>query len=420
MSAASSITVRNLGKDYKIYGSPLDRMKELLPFQQKSYHQEFRALDDVSFEVKAGETLGLIGPNGSGKSTLLEILCGTLQPSQGEVSVSGRIAALLELGAGFNPEFSGRENVYLNAAILGISKEFVDRKFQEVCDFAEIGDYIDRPVKTYSSGMYVRLAFAAAINMDPEILIVDEALSVGDIAFQRKCYRYFQDLQHRGVTIIFVTHAMELIRSHCHKAIYLDHGKLRQSGDPRDVVHAYLNQTFTHSDNTANTPSVAGEGFVDHCIQHPNYNSSEYRWGNRQVEIVDYCLQVNGRDNPVSVERNARITLDMTIKAHRATEQLIYGCTIKSVDGITVFGANTRAREISTPKIAAEETQCVKFEFDASLIAGEYFISLGIAQDDDSVDNLAIDRRYDLIHFSVMGGSDDFGIADLNMTIGVA
>ncbi|MFT7529283.1 MAG: lipopolysaccharide transport system ATP-binding protein [Gammaproteobacteria bacterium] len=421
MTNTHSIAVRNVGKDYKIYGSPMDRMRELLPGQRQPLHQVFRALDGVSFEIQQGETIGLIGPNGSGKSTLLEILCGTLTPSEGEVDVKGRIAALLELGAGFNPEFSGRENVYLNAAILGIDKEYVDSKFSEVCEFADIGDYVDRPVKTYSSGMYVRLAFAAAINMDPEILIVDEALSVGDIAFQRKCYRYFQDLQRRGVTIIFVTHAMELIRSHCHKALYLDHGKLVMTGSPRDVVHAYLNKTFTRPEDDLISQQQKQKGFFeDYCPSKNSYNSSEYRWGNRIAEIIDYEIICGEEHNPVSIERGSRVDLEVTVQSHESIDNLIYGMTVKSVDGITVFGANTRARELKIEPLQALSKAIVKFTFDVNMIAAEYFISLGVAQDDDSVDNLAIDRRYDLIHLTVSGGPDDFGIADLNLDISVA
>ena len=255
----NAICINGIGKEYRIYRRPLDRMVELLSRGRKQRHARFQALDDISFEIRQGETIGLIGPNGSGKSTLLEILCGTLTPTSGTVTCSGRIAALLELGAGFNPDFTGRENVYLNASIMGIDPKRVAEKFEEVEAFAGIGSYIDRPVKTYSSGMYVRLAFAAAINMDPDILVVDEALSVGDISFQRKCYRHFQEMQRKGVTILFVTHAMELIRAHCHRAVYIAGGKVRALGDPREVVHQYLNDTFTRPDSRPGSDVVGEE-----------------------------------------------------------------------------------------------------------------------------------------------------------------
>ncbi|MEE1567053.1 MAG: ABC transporter ATP-binding protein, partial [Arenicellales bacterium] len=215
MSFETAIAVKDLGKRYRIYARPLDRARELYSIRGRRYHSEFVALADINFQVKRGETVGIIGPNGSGKSTLLEIICGTLTASSGEVDVNGTVAALLELGAGFNPAFSGRENVYLNAALLGISREQVDARFADIVEFANIGEFIEHPVSTYSSGMYVRLAFATAVNTDPDILIVDEALAVGDIRFQRKCFRKFQEMQQAGKTILFVSHAIELIQSHC-------------------------------------------------------------------------------------------------------------------------------------------------------------------------------------------------------------
>lgn len=416
MTAPHSVVVRDVVKDYRIYANPGDRLLEHLPFSNQQRHQVFRALKGVSFDIRKGETIGLIGPNGSGKSTLLEILCGTLSATSGTVSVQGRIAALLELGAGFNPEFTGRENVFLNAAIMGISREFVESRFDEVREFAEIGDYIDRPVKTYSSGMYVRLAFAAAINMDPEILIVDEALSVGDIGFQRKCYRYFQDLQRLGVTIIFVTHAMELIRSHCHRAIYIEGGEVRQSGEPRDVVHAYLNRTFTRPQASGEEHQSSSQ-FTDQCVTRRTYNASEYRWGNRQAEIIDYRILDKSGEPVVQIERGTRLRLEMDVGASVSLDHLIYGLTIKSVDGITVYGANSRARGLGEQALQSGQVSTIAFEFSVNLIAAEYFISLGVAQDDDSVDNLAIDRRYDLIHLTVSGSDGDFGLADLQMQI---
>ena len=248
MSFDSAVMASNIGKCFKIYQRPVDRVWDKL--STKPLHSKFWALNDVSFEIKKGETLGLIGPNGSGKSTLLEILCGTTKPTCGVVNVVGRVSALLELGAGFNPEFTGRENVFLNGTIQNISKRELENRFDSIVAFADIGSFIDRPVKTYSSGMYVRLAFAAAIGMEPDILIVDEALAVGDVRFQRKCYRYFKELQSRGTTIIFVTHAVELVRAHCNRAILLNQGRIEKIGMPQEVIHAYLE--FMFSPNASN------------------------------------------------------------------------------------------------------------------------------------------------------------------------
>ncbi|GJL81929.1 MAG: sugar ABC transporter ATP-binding protein [marine bacterium B5-7] len=422
-SNSGAVRIESICKDYRIYQRPLDRMAELLSHGRKTRHTSFRALDDISFTINKGETLGLIGPNGSGKSTLLEILCGTLSPTSGSIKTTGRIAALLELGAGFNPEFTGRENVLLNASIMGIDRARVVETFAEVEAFAEIGEFIDRPVKTYSSGMYVRLAFAAAINMDPDILVVDEALSVGDISFQRKCYRHFQEMQRRGVTIIFVTHAMELVRSHCHRAVYISGGKIRASGDPRDVVHQYLNDTFTRPEDVTSADvkeENSGTGRLqtsDKCVTRASYNPSEYRWGNRHAEIVDYELIADGELDPKVLRRGSRVRVVVHVEVHKLLTKLIYGLTVKTVDGITVFGANTRARKMILTDAEPGSGSQVEFEFCNHLLPGEYFISLGIAVDDDSVDNLAIDRRYDIIHISVEGGPADFGISDLDMNI---
>ena len=244
MSSEAVVQVEGLGKDYRIYGRPIDRIREMYSIRGRTYHSVFTALDNVTFDIRAGETVGIIGPNGSGKSTLLEIICGTLNPSRGDVAVEGRLAALLELGAGFNPAFSGRENVYLNAALLGISREEIDERFDEIVDFAGIGEFIEHPVSTYSSGMYVRLAFATAVNSEPEILIVDEALAVGDIRFQRKCFRRFQEMQKAGKTILFVTHSVDLVQAHCSRGIYLKSGEVRAIGKPKEVIQEYLEDLF--------------------------------------------------------------------------------------------------------------------------------------------------------------------------------
>jgi ABC-type polysaccharide/polyol phosphate transport system ATPase subunit len=234
-----AIRVQNVTKAYQIYDKPQDRLKQSLWRGRKQFYREFKALDDVSFEVKKGETVGIIGRNGSGKSTLLQIICGTLAPTSGGVEVNGRVAALLELGAGFNPEFSGRENIYLNAAILGLTKKEIDDKYDEIITFANIGDFIEQPVKTYSSGMYVRLAFAIAISVSPDILIVDEALSVGDLNFRNKCMKRIKLLRDAGVTVFFVSHDLGTVQTICDKAIWLNDGKIREQGTSVSVCQNY-------------------------------------------------------------------------------------------------------------------------------------------------------------------------------------
>ena len=243
-SDSAAVVVSDLQKVNRIYNRPVDRIRELYSIRSRKYHHEFTALENISFEVSQGETIGIIGPNGSGKSTLLEIIAGTLSATKGKVIRQGTVSALLELGAGFNPRFTGRENVYLNASILGIPKSKLDAKLGQLLQFADIGEFIDHPVSTYSSGMYVRLAFATAISSDPDVLIVDEALAVGDIRFQRKCYRRFQEMQASGKTILFVSHSVELIQNHCSRAIFLNAGKIESIGEPKAVIQAYLEHLY--------------------------------------------------------------------------------------------------------------------------------------------------------------------------------
>ncbi|MBD0301634.1 MAG: ATP-binding cassette domain-containing protein, partial [Tolypothrix sp. T3-bin4] len=239
MGEEVAISLKNVSKCFKRYARPVDRLKEIL-LPGKTYAQEFWALQDVSFQVMKGETMGIIGRNGAGKSTLLQMICGTLTATSGEVQVNGRVAALLELGAGFNPEFTGRENVYMNGAIMGLSKQDVDERFDRVATFADIGDFLDQPVKTYSSGMYVRLAFASAIHVDPDILIVDEALSVGDMFFQAKCMARMKQMMDTGVTVLFVSHDSGSVKSLCRQAILLNHGQLVSWGPSDQVVEKYF------------------------------------------------------------------------------------------------------------------------------------------------------------------------------------
>ena len=234
-----AISINHLSKVYKLYDKPVDRLKESLGLTKQKKYREHYALRDVSFQVKRGETVGIIGTNGSGKSTILKIITGVLNPTQGEVQVNGRISALLELGAGFNMEYSGLENVYLNGTMIGFTREEIDKKLDDILAFADIGDFIHQPVKTYSSGMFVRLAFAVAINIEPEILIVDEALSVGDVFFQAKCYKKFEDFKKMGKTILFVSHDLGSISKYCDRVVLLDKGVKRQEGNPKEIVNLY-------------------------------------------------------------------------------------------------------------------------------------------------------------------------------------
>lgn len=435
-----AIKVEGLGKCYRLYEKPIARVMDLmLPGPAKRF-QPFWALKNASFEIEAGQTVGIIGRNGSGKSTLLEIISRTLQSSTGSVQINGRIAALLELGAGFNPDFTGRENVYMNAAIMGIDRSVIDEKFSEIEAFANIGEYINHPVSTYSSGMYVRLAFATSIHMDPDILIVDEALAVGDISFQRKCFREFERFKREGKTILFVTHAVELIRSYCDSAILLHNGEIRRQGEPRDVVHDYLDMLFgtedgsssaghetntdsefiSGTDNTAKKQGSTGHELnsdyrIDGAKLRKSYNASEYRWGEPRAQIIDYLLKSGDVFDPVVLMQGDAIKLTMRVYFHQPLDDLIYGITIKTLDGTTVYGANTRERGIEPASRKKGEMVDISFTLENNLIQGSYFVSLGVAQHNDTVDNLALDRRYDLCTLVVDGEVQDFGLANLNM-----
>src|SRR5215467_13236617 len=245
------VLVQNVSKLYRLYRHPSDRLRELVPFQSKKRHHDFWALRDIHFRVEKGETLGIVGPNGCGKSTLLQIVCGILQPTSGRVVTTGRVAALLELGAGFNPEFTGRENVFLNGEIMGLSRGEIARALPSIEAFADIGEFINRPVKEYSSGMYVRLAFSTAIHVEPDILIVDEALAVGDAVFANRCVLKFEELKQRKVTVLFVSHDLGLVKQLSNRAIFLLHGRIVAQGEPRDVINRYIGMVLGRGDTTA-------------------------------------------------------------------------------------------------------------------------------------------------------------------------
>src|SRR5215467_1647392 len=289
-----AVRFENVSKSYPIYDAPGDRLKELLTFNRREFHRNFRALDDVSFEVRRGETFCVIGENGSGKSTLLQLVAKILQPTSGAITVEGRVSALLELGAGFNPEFTGRDNVYLNGSILGLSKREIDARYRGIEEFAEIGDFINRPVKTYSSGMVVRLAFAVAINVDPEILIVDEALAVGDLYFRQRCMRKIHELRARAITILFVSHATADVKALGDRALWLDRGRVVELGTTDRVVAKYL-AAMTEKDSVYlahHKPVVRnflqGSTRAPEIVEHiPNV---DHRYGDRRAEILGIAV----------------------------------------------------------------------------------------------------------------------------------
>lgn len=409
------IEVAGLGKIYRIYSRPQDRILQVFR-RGRPLYREFQALDGVSFAVGRGEVVGILGRNGSGKSTLLQILVGTLAATSGHVVVRGRVAALLELGAGFNPEFSGIENVFLNAAILGLSKAETESRLGEILAFADIGDFVHQPVKTYSSGMYVRLAFAVAACVDPDVLVVDEALAVGDVRFQSKCFRRFEELVSRGTTILFVTHSVEQVVRHCDRALLMEGGRLIDDGEPRLIANRYVDLLLggTPADELASPAAVAecAPRRVERLEVRAGYCETEYRWGVGGAELFDAELRRPGEAHGVSFRTGEHVELALRGRFLRTCLRPIFGVYVKTPDGVTVYGNSTRHLLREFPAADAGEVREVVFELVLHLGAGSYLLSLGLAEE-DGADVRGLDRRYDVLQFEIHATPAAVGIADL-------
>lgn len=421
-AAGSAIEVCGLTKDYRIFAHPRDRFLQV--FSRRPRYQVHSALRGLDFRVAAGEVVGVLGRNGSGKSTLLQILAGVLKPTAGSFRVRGRLAALLELGAGFNPEFTGIENVRINAAILGLSNREIDARLPEILEFADIGEFAARPVKLYSSGMYVRLAFAVASCVDPEVLIVDEALSVGDVQFQTKCFRRFEELVGRGRTVLLVTHSTEQVVRHCNRALLLEGGRLIADGEPRAVTNQYLDLMLGTDDaarpqpqprKPSPAPLPAVSSGAEALEQRPGYFSSEYRWGNGGARLADIRISLAGEDrHRTSLESGSPVEVVLRARFERACEQAIFGLFIKTPDGVTVFGNSTRNATVYPAPLAVAEGEevCIAFALQLHLGAGPYLLSAGVSSEEGD-EILPLDRRYDCLHFEVRDGSGAVGLANL-------
>lgn len=439
-SDGPAVRVEGLGKRFQIYERPSDRLKSFfMPRLRawtgrppRAYCRDFWALRDISFDVGKGETVGILGRNGAGKSTLLQLICGTLAPTRGQVVTHGRIAALLELGSGFNPEFTGRDNVFMNAALLGLTKRETEARYDAIVEFADIGDFVNQPVKTYSSGMMVRLAFAVQAQVEPDILIVDEALAVGDAKFQARCFERLRQLKDNGTSILLVTHSTDQIVTHCSRAILLSDGGVLESGDPRRVANRYLDLLFgrerkvglapasaaTASDaSTAPRAAFALSYGEDAFAQHPGYNPHEYRWGDGSAAILDFYLAADDELYPAVVTSGQKIRLGVAVRFHRELVRPILGVTVKTKEGVTVYGANSETLDAGELKVLGQSDTFVAIEMDFTcrLAQGDYFISLGVATrvGEDIVPH---DRRYDSIHLHVGPGAQFFGIADLDLS----
>lgn len=433
-----AISVTNVSKKFRLFASPQDRLFETFHPFRKRYHREFSALNGVSLDIPKGRTIGIIGRNGSGKSTLLQIIAGILQPTSGSVVVNGRVAALLELGAGFNPDFTGRDNVMLNGALLGITRDEMIARLPQIEMFADIGEFFDQPVKTYSSGMFVRVAFAATIHVDPDILIVDEALAVGDAKFQHKCYEHLAALRERGITILFVTHSMALVTTYAQHAVLMDHGQLIADGEPGLIVDKYHELLFGRNSSSESSQGImtkeeiGGVNWVvsemgsahsteDVCHGRRSYNKTETRFGNGEAKIVDYALQCEGLWDVVDVPFRSILNIYVKAAFFKEIQEPAVGLCIKTVEGVYVYATNTIIMGEQLKPISGGEIRVFKFTFVLSISPGDYFLDLGVMQVDGTRGGCALDVRRSIAHCLVCLDRDRpfDGLVDLATTFEV-
>ncbi len=463
----SIIIAENLSKAYRIWKSPSDRLKSpllagaasMLPKNSSPQRalnsqaargwRDFYALREISLTVRRGEAVGIIGRNGSGKSTLLQIIAGTLQPTQGRIETRGRVAALLELGAGFNPEFTGRENVYLNAAILGFTHKEVDARFADIAAYAEIGDFIEQPVKTYSSGMVVRLAFAVAVNVDPDILIIDEALGVGDARFQLKCARTIDRFIAKGVTLLFVSHDASMVKRLCNHAVLLEHGCVVYAGKPNDVVNLYSKLTIEGNsvdslkadiatlqaaqaeasplspkavtpgtDTPANgeAPIKQAEELLAEERSHVQLSGQEFAYGGELGRILSVTVLDVTRKARTWFTTGERVVVRMVVEADDDCPEPIFALTVKNTAGTEIYGTNTLFSKQPAPALKAGGQHEVDFTFDLDLMPGHYFFSFGFIHFVGEK-LVVLHRRYDAINIEIHGLDRTFGIANLKAAI---
>lgn len=406
------IKVEHLTKLYNLYKTPKDRIKEAFSITKKRYHDDFYALKDVCFEVNEGECFGIIGKNGSGKSTLLKIMTGVLGSTKGNVSINGRVSALLELGAGFNMEYTGIENIYLNGDIMGYSKEEIENRIPEILDFADIGDHVYQPVKTYSSGMFVRLAFALAINVDPEILIVDEALSVGDAFFQLKCYKKFTDFKKRGKTIIFVTHDLSSVIKYCDRVMVLNEGNKIDEGPSREMVDLYKKILVDQEKNIENSDEMIE--VENRLISNVRLSENIIEYGTKDAEIFELnCFDEKGKACQ-QIEKFSEIDICFRVKFNKEVHNPIVALTIKDIKGTEVCGTNNLLEGMDGFIALPDEIYEVSFKQKIALQSGSYFLSFGCTGLDVKGNFIVYHRLYDIIELSVLSEKDTVGFFDMD------
>ncbi len=444
MNSEYAIRVEDVSKLYKLYDKPSDRFKEALGLTRKKKYHEHYALHHLSFDVKKGETVGIIGTNGAGKSTILKIITGVLSASEGSVEINGRISALLELGAGFNMEYTGIENIYLNGTMIGFSKEEIEEKMEDILSFADIGDFVYQPVKTYSSGMFVRLAFAVAINIDPEILIVDEALSVGDAFFQAKCYKKFDDFKEAGKTVIFVSHDLSSISRYCDRVVLLNKGHKLSEGSPKDMINLYkkvmvgalkeeekekeslplaFKQTEeaepTAEKKTAeetekeNETSAKGNEEKKLWKSHFQLNPNVDEYGDGRASIIDFAIVDENGMLSSSIMKGGRFTIKSKVAFHSRIGNPIFTYTIKNLQGLAITGTNTMYEKESIGWAEEGDIYLASFEQEMNLQGGEYLLSISCTGYENG-DFCVYHRLYDVLNITVISQKDTVGFYDMN------
>ena len=417
-----AIQVKGLEKAYKLYDKPSDRLKEALGFGRKKRYKEHYALKGVDMTIYQGETVGIIGTNGSGKSTILKIITGVLNPTGGSVHVNGRISALLELGAGFNMEYNGIENIYLNGTMIGFSKKEIDAKMDDILNFADIGDYVHQPVKTYSSGMFVRLAFAVAINIEPEILIVDEALSVGDVFFQAKCYHKFEEFKEMGKTIVFVSHDLSSISKYCDRVVLLNQGVKLGEGSPKEMIDAYKQVLVGQyvpaaddhsllSDKEITAAAAAAAGTVKGEV-----NPELLEYGTKDAMITGYKITDDMGRETSALLKGKECTITMQVHFEHDIEAPIFAFTIKNIKGVEITGTNTMVEKAFLSPVRAGSNMEITFTQKIDLQGGEYLLSFGVTGFEKE-EFQVYHRLYDVINMTVISDKDTVGYYDMNSRV---
>ncbi|MCH5339997.1 MAG: ABC transporter ATP-binding protein [Acetatifactor sp.] len=426
-----AIEVKDVVKIYKLYDKPKDRLKEALGLGRKQVHKLHYALNGVSLCINRGETVGIIGTNGSGKSTILKIITGVLHPTSGEVRVDGRISALLELGAGFNQEYNGIENVYLNGTMMGFSEKEIDAKLPEILEFADIGAYVHQPVKTYSSGMFVRLAFAVAINIEPEILIVDEALSVGDVFFQAKCYHKFEEFKKLGKTIVFVSHDLSSISKYCDRVYLLNKGTLLGEGTPKAMIDAYKRVLVGQyempeqseegnllHDKELRQAAGRAMGAAGERTDDPVINPDLLEYGTKQAEIAEFYLTDDRGVRTTAVIKGSEFTLHMRVRFHQYIPAPIFAFSFKNVRGTEITGTNSMIEKAFLESVEPGQVKDVTFTQKMSLQGGEYLLSMGVTgYNGDTFE--VYHRLYDAMNITVVSDKDTVGYYDMDSLVSV-